>query len=113
MKVTITTCMTYFRLSIFKAGPTVLKNVSIMGNVQSNYYNTRFSETDLLNHYDVCRALLRKDICDNVSNFQFVIPFKSRNTPLSVKFVALRDTEVTQGLLMCPIKNVAVCGKNK
>jgi len=50
VEVTIKTCMPYFEHSIFKAGPTVLKYVRIMGNVQSNYYNTQFSETDLLNH---------------------------------------------------------------
>jgi len=50
MEVPITTCMPYFGHSIFKAGRTVLKYVRIMGNVQSNYYNTQFSETDLLNN---------------------------------------------------------------
>ena len=37
------------------------------------------------------------DIHNNVSNFQFVIPFKSHNTPLSVKkLLALRYTKVTR-----------------
>ena len=50
----------YFGHSIFKAGPKVLKNVRITDNVQSNYYNIRLSEKDLLNHYVVYGAILRK-----------------------------------------------------
>jgi len=34
-------------------------------------------------------AILRKDISNNVSNFHFVIPVKRRNTPLSIKLLAL------------------------
>jgi hypothetical protein len=60
MEVTITTCMTYFGHSIFKARPEVLEKVRIMNNVQSNYYNIRFSEKDLLNHDDVYGAILIK-----------------------------------------------------
>jgi hypothetical protein len=52
-----------------------------MGNVQSNYYDIRFSEKYLLYHYDVYRVILSKDIYSNISNLQFVIPFKSHNTP--------------------------------
>jgi hypothetical protein len=37
-----------------------------MGNIQSIYCNIRLGEKDLLNHYDVCGAILRKDICNNV-----------------------------------------------
>ena len=42
-----------------------------------------------------------------------MIPFKRHNTPLSVKkLLALRDTEVTQGLLKSPIK-MLLSGKKK
>jgi len=93
--------------SIFKAGPKVLKNITITDNVQSYYYNITLSEKDLL-HHDVYAAILRKDLDIYVSNFQFVIPFKSHHTPLSAKkLLALCDTNSTQGLLMCPTKNVA------
>jgi hypothetical protein len=99
----------YFGQGIIKAGPEVLKNGWITVNVQSNYYNIRLSEKDLPNHYDVYGAShTKEDICNNVSIFQFVIPFKSHNTPQSVKkLLALRDTKVTQGPLTCPIKNAA------
>jgi hypothetical protein len=49
-----------------------------------------------------------EDICNNVSNFQFVINFKSCNILLiTKKLLALHNTNGIQGLLMCPIRNVA------
>jgi hypothetical protein len=54
-----------------------------MGNVQSNYYDIRLSEKYLLYHYDVYGVILGKDIYNNISNLQFVITFKSHNTPLT------------------------------
>jgi len=44
-----------------------------------------------------------------------VIHFKSHKTPQlgDKKFLALPDAKVTQGLLVCPTKNVAEWGKNK
>ena len=72
-----------------------------MDNVQSNYYNIRLSGKDLLNHYDLYGATVRKTyaIMNPISNLQS--PFKSHHTPPNVKkLLALRDTKVTQGLLM-------------
>ena len=98
----------YFGHRISKAGPEVLEKVRIMDNVQSSYYNTRLSETNLLNHYDVYGATLRKNLCNNISNSQFVMNLKCHHTPLSVKkLLVVRDAKVTQAMLVCPIKNVA------
>ena len=66
-----------------------------------------------LNHYDVYAAILWKDIHNYVSNFWFVIPFKSHHTPLSAKkLFVLCDTNCIQGLHMYPIK-IMLCGKNQ
>jgi hypothetical protein len=79
-----------------------------MDNVQSSYYNTWLSETNLLNHDDVHGAILRKNLCNNISNSQFVMNLKCHHTPLSVKkLLVVRDAKVTQAMLVCPIKNIA------
>ena len=69
---------------------------------------TELSEKDLPNHYDVYSAILKRDICNYVSNLQFVINFKSHHTTLSaMKLLSLHDTNGIQGLLMCPNNKVA------
>jgi hypothetical protein len=55
----------YFGYSISKAGPKVLNNVRIMGNVHSNYCDIQLSKKDLL-YYDAYGAILRKDIYNNI-----------------------------------------------
>jgi hypothetical protein len=75
-----------------------------MGNVQSNYYDIQLSEKDLQYHYDVYGAILSKDIYSNISNLQFVIPFKSHNTPLTAnKLLAPHQTNTIQVPHMSPI----------
>jgi len=56
----------------------------------------------------------KEDIHDNVSNFQFVIPFKSHNTPLNVKkLLALRYTKVTHKTACVFYKKCCSVGNNK
>jgi hypothetical protein len=64
-------------------------------------------------HNDIYRVIQRKEICNNISNLQFVITFKSHQTPLSAKkILALCDTNGIRELFVCPTKNVAEWKKN-
>jgi hypothetical protein len=75
-----------------------------MGNIHCNHCDIRLSEKDLPINY-AYGAILRKDIYNNISNVQFVIPFKSSNTPLRAKkLLASHETNGIQGLNMCSIK---------
>ena len=56
----------------------------------------------------------KEDIHNNVSNFQFVIPFKSHNTPPNVKkLLALRYTKVTHNTVCVSYKKCCSVGNNK
>jgi hypothetical protein len=58
----------------------------------------------LLYHYDVYGAIMSKDIHSNISKLQFVIPFKSHNTPLTAnKLLASHQNNSIQALHMCPV----------